>query len=59
VFFSQVGTPLIKSLGEFDEWTSSLHNKLQILPDVTDIDFVTMRAIVAHHNGSLDAAEKI
>jgi len=54
VFFSQVGTPLIKLLGGFDRMAEALGRQLQVRPNAGPTDFAAMRAAVAAHESRLD-----
>ena len=54
VFFSQVGTPLLKALGGFDRMAESLGRQLQVRASACAADFATMRSAVAAHESSLD-----
>jgi hypothetical protein len=55
VFFSQVGTPLIKLLGSFDEAVSDLARHLHVGDQATTADFAAMRAAAVRHVSRIDA----
>jgi len=55
VFFSQVGTPLIKLLGSFDEAVGDLGRHLHVDDQATAADFAAMRTAVVRHVSRIDA----
>ncbi len=55
VFFSQVGTPLLKLLGSFDEGVGDLARHLHVGDQATGADFTAMRTAVVRHVSHIDA----
>jgi len=55
VFFSQVGTPLIKLLGSFDETVGDLARHLHVDDNATASDFAAMHTAVVRHVSRIDA----
>jgi hypothetical protein len=54
VFFSQVGTPLIRLLGSFDSMAEGLACQLQVRLNASEMEFAAMRSAIAMHDSRLD-----